>query len=333
MSKDNNVFKSLESLGFETHGSYSCGSYKGYAMDFRLENSYYYLDVAVRVEAKSKELKNALKTAVKNTGLKFSFYTNQGSFLSFLTRFNRKSAYEEQAAAFMDAVVNILRGMNIQPANTCAVCGGGSPDSLCCVSSYQPVHSACMKRMHEEAKDSAEHNRQNGSYLTGFIGAFLGAIVGLLPNIFTAFAFDTLYAVLFALVPMASIWGYKKLNGKNTKGAIVIVVILSLLSVFLLQFLILGSAVADEYGVGFGEAMLAVVEIFLNLEGLVMIASESLTEFFFMLLGLLFSWEYISRTNTTELKASQAVLDTLRPNPAYTQQFESESENTVSTDI
>lgn len=332
MAKENRIFSAFNALGFETTGSICYGVHKAYAMSVSENQGYYYLDVAVRVEQKNKELKAALKSAVRESGLKMSFYTNQGSHLSFMLRFNRKTPLEEQALAYLDGVVSILRSKGISHADTCAVCGGGSPDSLCCVSGYQPVHSACMKRIHEDTKDSVEHNLQNGSYLTGFFGALLGTIAGLLPSIFTALSMDTIYALLFALVPMAAMWGYKKLNGKSSKGAIVIVVILSLLSVFALQFMILGSAVMDEYRLSYGEAMLAVFEIFFNIEGLVMIASESLTEFLFMLIGLLLSWQYIGRTGSSEIKSSEAVLSTLRPNPNYANQYSSENENSLSSE-
>ncbi len=331
MAKENPVFKALETFGFETLGSMSYGVYKDYAMDVAQEQGYYYLDVAVRVEAKNKELKKALKSAVADSGLKMSFYSNYGSYLRFMLRFNRKTPYEEQASAYMGAVANILRVLGISPADSCAVCGGGSPDSLCCVSSYQPVHSACVRNIHEQKKDAAEHNSQNGSYLTGFLGALLGAVAGLLPSIFTALALDTIYAILFALVPMAAMWGYNKLNGKKNKVSIVIVIILSLLSVFVLQFMILGSAIMDEYGVSFGEAMIAVIEVFLNLEGLVMIASESLVEFLFMLAGLMISWQYIGRTSARDIRDSETVLTTLRPNNNYAQSAENES--TVSAEL
>lgn len=173
---------------------------------------------------------------------------------------------------------------------------------------------------------------QNGSYFTGFIGALLGTVAGLLPSVFTALSMDTIYALLFALVPMAAMWGYKKFNGKSTKGAIVIVVILSLLSVFVLQFMILGSAVQDEWGLSYGEALLAVVETFLNIEGLALIASESIAEFLFMLVGLFLSWQYIGHTGSVEIKSSEAVLSTMRPNPNYANQYGSESEESVSSE-
>ena len=332
MGKENSIFSAFNACGFETTGGICYGVHKAYAVSVSQNQGYYYLDVAARTEAKNKELKATLKSAVRESGLKMSFYANQGSHLSFMLRFNRKSPYEEQALAYLDGVVSILRSVGISPADTCAVCGGGSPDSLCCVSSYQPVHSACMKRMHEDTKDSVERNLQNGSYFTGFIGALLGTVAGLLPSVFTALSMDTIYALLFALVPMAAMWGYKKFNGKSTKGAIVIVVILSLLSVFVLQFMILGSAVQDEWGLSYGEALLAVVETFLNIEGLALIASESLAEFLFMLVGLFLSWQYIGHTGSVEIKSSEAVLSTMRPNPNYANQYGSESEESISSE-
>ncbi len=317
MAKENQILKALETLGFEASGGISYGIYKGYAMDMSPSDGYYTLRIAAKAPSTDKALKKELKADISQAGAPMSLSEISEDGISFIMRLNKKSPYEQQEAVILDAAVSILRSRGFAPMDACAICGGGSPDSLCLAPNFRPVHSACIKNMHEHTKDSIEHNEQNGSYLTGILGAILGALVGLVPSILTAFLLDKIYAILFAVVPIASMWLYKKFNGKNNKASIVIIVILSLLSVFVLQFMIVGIAFRDEYNISYGQAMAVVMEVFLNLDGFVFVVKNSLVELFFMLLGIMFSWQYICRTGAAVLKDSEYLVSTLRPNPAY----------------
>lgn len=319
MANQKAIYKALENIGFETMGELCCGVWEGYAAELRPYNGGLYLDVAVRVDKKDKQLRKDIQRAVKENNSGHSLgCLNNGSFMSFLVKFNKKSPYEQQFAGFMRAITLALRQYGIGPACTCSVCGGGSPDSLCVMESYQPVHSACLKGMAAETREKAEENRENGSYLTGIIGAVLGMLVGLIPSLLTIMLADTIYGVLFALVPMASAWGYRKFKGKMSRGSIAIIVLLSFIGVFVMQYLVIGFVLMDEYAMGLGMAFEMVAENLLNVDGLMMVASESVVHFLFMLLGVWIAWRYMYQgTNAGKLRQIDAVMSTLRPNPSF----------------
>lgn len=318
MSKTNPIYVALAPRGFETAGALCFGIWNGYVVQLRpYSGANYYLDVAVRVDKKDKALRKGIQKSVKENYGKNLGCINNGQFLSFAVRFQKKTPYEEQFAAYMSAILPALREHGVRPADSCAICGGGTPDSLCLSGGcYQPVHSGCIHNLATQAQDAVEQNKVNGSYLTGFVGALLGMLVGTLPNIFTIVSMEYIYAVLFALVPMASAWGYRKFKGKMDKLAIVIVVLLSFVSIFIMQYLVLAITLLDEYSLTVGDALWFASDLLFTADGLALIVSESGSLFLFMLLGLFFAWRYIGQTNASSIKQLDTLMSTLRPNPA-----------------
>ena len=57
---------------------------------------------------------------------------------------------------------------------------------------YQPVNAAALRQQGTQAREKAEENQTNGSYLLGLIGAILGTLVGLIPNLLTAVYTETI---------------------------------------------------------------------------------------------------------------------------------------------
>ena len=325
--KSNAIYSSLAPMGFITAGQLCMGSWRGYTVQLRPYNGqYYYLDVAVRVDKRDKSLSKNLRRRVKELSGKGLGCVNGGSHLSFVVSFNKKSPYQEQFENYMQAISSALRQEGISPADSCAVCGGGTPDSLCFYdSSYQPVHSACIRSSLEQARQDIEQNKLNGSYLTGFIGAFLGMIVGSLPSIFTIVVLEQIFAVLFALVPMVSAYGYRKFNGRMDKLSVVFVVLLSFVSVIVMQFVSTVILLMGELPMDAGEALALSAQLLLNLEGLMLIITSSGSLFLFMLLGIFIAWRSVIQTNSGSLKNLEGLGSTLRPNPAYSPESDSNS--------
>ena len=121
-----------------------------------------------------------------------------------------------------------------------------------------------------------------------------------------------IYALLFALIPLASSWGYRKFNGKQNKASIFIVVLLSLLGVFVMQYLSVCIYLMMEYSVSFGEAFAFTMEEFMNLEGFLLVAQDSLVPVLF--------WNYVKKTNAGSIRQMDTVQSTLRPNPSAASQ-------------
>ena len=150
----------------------------------------------------------------------------------------------------------------------------------------------------------------------------LGVILNVLGIVFT----ERIYALLFALVPLAAMFGYKLFKGKMSKGSIAIVIILSLLAIPMIPFFEMIFYFARDYGASAGEALSAAAKLIFMPEFLSEISGELLQLVLFMALGIWIAWRYISgQTNSSQVTDTAAQLATLRPNPAYTQSAEAET--------
>lgn len=315
MAKENKVYEALKSRGMETVGVVCFGTYRGWPLLLRpYSGGIYYLDVSTQIDKRDGRRKLIQKSVKEHYGKSISCQ-NFGSYLRFPVGFNKKLPYEEQFERYMAAIDRALRENGLTPSERCAICGGGSPDSLCVMEGYQPVHGACVRDMAVHTHEKAQENQVNGSYLTGAVGAVLGAVVGIIPSLITTFLIDTIFSLLFALVPLAALWGYRKLNGKMSRGSIVIIILVSLLSVFLMLFISVAYYTMEGTGLSFGGAFALTIATLLNLEGLAYLAGESLIYFFFMALGIWFAWGRLRQTNTNSLHDMKLTQSTVRPNP------------------
>ncbi len=322
------LFTALATLGFETIGAACFGVWKNYAVNIRMESGAYWADFAVRPAKTDRALQKALQSSLKAAGVSRSGVNlayGRGKAVSFYLRLDRKTPYERQFPVFADACVRALRENGLAPADTCAVCGCSLPESLCFVGTYQPVHASCMRSSLEKTREKAEDNQANGSYLTGLVGALIGMLVGLIPNVLTAAFLDRISALLFALVPLAAMWCYRKFNGKTSKGSIGIIIVVSLVGVLVMQYFNLAIYIMQEYGYAFGESLSLTGELFRDGEIFGEIMKNSAMNFFFMALGILFAWRYLNQTNSGSVANMEAALGTLRPNPAFTPDGGSES--------
>ena len=316
--KANAIFKALEPMGLFCTGQLCMGSWNGYTVTLRPYNgSNYYLDVAVRANNAGKDLAKRMKASVKEAYGKSLGCINGGQYLRFVVSFNRKSPYTEQFGSYMIAISSAFRQNGIYPASSCAVCGGGNPDSLCFYGdSYQPVHSGCIRSSVDQSRQQLEDNKVNGSYLTGFVGAVLGMLVGSIPSILSIVLTDRIYALLFALVPIAAAWGYRKLKGRMDKVSVVVVVLLSFVSIFIMNYATYVVFLVDNYFLAVGEALWFATELLLTGQGLLLIVQSSGSMFLFMVLGIFIAWRFVVNTNAGSAKQLDAQLSTLRPNPA-----------------
>ena len=316
--KNNPVFESLKPLGFSPLGQLCVGSWDNYAWVMKGEKNGYVLQFSVDPDtadkAKVKELRGRVKKACgKNLGGAIN-----KDILSFSLNFNRKSPYQEQFTKYVKAIVSAMKGLGIAPKGSCAICGAPRPDSFCLHKGvYQPVHNACMRAYIDQSRQKIEQNRVNGSYLTGFVGALLGMLVGSLASVLSIVLTDRIYAVLFALVPLASAWGYRKFNGKMDKVSVVIVVLLSFVSIFIMNYLTIAVYLIQDYALTLGQALWASSDLLLTGDGLLLIASNSVYMFLFMALGLFIAWRFIVNTNASSAQNLDVLLGTLSPNPAY----------------
>jgi len=318
MASFKNVAQVLQTLGFEPMGGGCAGAWRGYAVSCMMVNySQIQFEFAVRLDRKNREPARAAVQALKSAGLRATV-VNKGSTVAFMTNFNKKTPLEQQVFLFLETAASALAGSGVFPAATCAVCGGSAPESLgFCKGSYQPVHAGCLQNQVSAAKEKAEDNRLGGSYLTGFLGALLGVIVGMIPNLLTIVFLDYVVAVLFALVPLAAMWGYRKLGGKDDAASIVIVVVLSLASALLMTAISAAADLSREYSARITETLPAIFSYVVTAEGLMALLQDSIVPLIFMVLGLWIAWRFLRQTNAVNVQNAEAAVQTLRRNPSY----------------
>ncbi len=302
-------------LGFEELNGVFFGTWQGYAVSQFMNQGFYSFQFAVRTDKKDAQLRKTLLADMKaRCAKRCRGVILQGSSVLFNMMFDRKQPYSEQMKAFLDAMAAALRSAGVAPAQTCAHCGGHSPDSLCLVgTSNQPVHAACVRSAREAVVEKAQSNQESGSYLAGFIGAVLGTIIGLIPNVLTMLYAERIYALLFALVPLAAMFGYRLFKGRKDKAAIVIIVLLSVLAVFVQQTIYVVIELTKEYGVTFAEAFDATREFLFTSEGVSAMMQDCAMQFVFMALGIVIAWRYLAQTNTGAVAHAEAAASTLRP--------------------
>lgn len=260
----------------------------------------------------TEDQKQLVKDLKAELGKKYYFTYVEGR-LGFTVGLG-KNTYQDDFAGAVREVSGSLRRRGIKPSETCALCGGRQCDSAAAVKGgYRAVHRNCVNNMSNDVKNKAEKSEMSGNYFTGIIGALLGAIVGVIPSVLSVTLTETIYAVLFALIPLCIYQGYKLLKGKMNKFVIVLTVILSVFSVYLLEFLLLTYYAASEIGLPVGEAFLVMLSALSDGEMWAAMTQDSLSSFVFIALGIWYAWGRISRTAQTEIQDAETVMSTVIP--------------------
>lgn len=323
---ENALFSKLTQFGFSAVNNNICvGTWKNYAVTLQqYSGKSYFVYVAIRIETASKELRKALQAAVRANGNRKAGVSRVvPNFVHGTLSFGKAENAVNDFSVYLEALTEALRANGVMPANTCALTGAANPDSLCLIPrsdcyGYQPVCAAAIRESDQEVQARAADNEDRGSYLTGLIGAVLGMLVGIGVNLLSMVFLERIFSLLFALVPVAAMFGYKLFRGKTNKAAMVIVIVLSVIAVPLMEFLTGAIGVANSYNMPFTDAMKAVGEIFFAPEMLKETGPEMLKMLLFMALGVLIGWSYLrSQLNSTQLRSSKLQLESMRPNPLY----------------
>lgn len=282
--------------GFKVTGELACGVEEKYPVSISLRNRML-LEVRFSVPTNNwktyrKELTRALKgvgasTLCDKNNLIVNINTNNVTF----------------AERYQDAIhktIEILRENNVAPITQCAVCAQENCDTLMFHNGlYRPLHDRCCEQLVEKVTHSVEKNDLKGNYFLGFIGAFLGAIVGAIPTILSIMFAEKIYAMLFALIPMAIYFGYKLFRGKLNTAALIITIVLSIASVYFIEIILLVIAFVTEYGVSVTDSIQISMFALTDAETWALMTEDSISSFLFIILGIWISWSYISRTNKT----------------------------------
>ncbi len=244
-----------------------------------------------------------------------------------------KRAGEENPAVrcdlALDALWELLAEREITPPTACPVCGGGDCDVLVGMGQgCTPAHEHCLTDALEQSKLQAETSRKSGSYLAGVIGALLGGIVGCIPSVLSVIWAERVYAILFALIPLAAFYGYKLLGGRLNGAARWITIGVSLVMIYVMEFVFVVAGIMMEYEATLGDAMflmsLAIGEM--GWPAILWELTQSAgVSFVFLALGVWIAWQQISHTDMDTVHTLERVRETMQPIPGR-EKDESEEE-------
>lgn len=214
---------------------------------------------------------------------------------------------------YLDVITDGMKTVNIQPATVCPVCGGVDCEVAGFYNGdFTPIHESCLRGAMGNMKREIQAKGDSSSYVTGMAGAIIGMLLGVAVNILVAVITDSIYAILFALIPAASFWMYKKFNGKTDKFSTIMTIVLTVISVYVFMIFTTAYFIADETPmIGYGYALALTAEYVLSGEGFLAATLDCLQYFLFAGLGLVISWRYITLTDGKIINGTDTAVNTM----------------------
>ena len=219
--------------------------------------------------------------------------------------------YPYECSQTLISVINYLSNNNIQESNQCPICNQFGPDGLAYYGGvYQKVHLHCIQNLLDEKEAAVQKNETNGNLATGLIGAILGGIIGIIPSVLTGVYADSIYALLFALIPLCIFYGYKLFQGRMDNSAIVLTIVLSILFLFLMRYVMFVFVIHKEFGLWLFKDCL---KVFFDKEYFGEMIRSMGMSFVFLGLGIIYSWGMISQSNKKTTTSVAFTRATVRP--------------------
>lgn len=213
---------------------------------------------------------------------------------------------------------HILIESKEKPPCTCSVCGKENADSFAVLNSIcQPVHRDCLQQEMNLIHEKTEKNQKKGTYLTGVMGSMLGLAIGILPSVLSIYYTGKIYAAFFTIIPICIYFGYKLLWGKLTKFAVGLTVVLSIVSIYIMNIVVVIMQYVLEDGIKVKEAMNLYFGRLMTFDTWITLTtnSDTLLCFLFVAVGIIIQWGQISKTNRGNINRIDRVIDTVTANP------------------
>ncbi len=149
---------------------------------------------------------------------------------------------EEKAQTILNKLDLITKYLNefeyTQPTN-CFICGNEATVNILNEDKL-PHHEECVKNEIQVHNQKVELEGGDVNKVpVSILFAILGAVVGLIPTFISVFFFNSMFAILYALIPLASMFGYKFGKGIQNKTMPIAIIISSIIATVLFE---LGSA-------------------------------------------------------------------------------------------
>lgn len=208
---------------------------------------------------------------------------------------------------WVQGIVRILKKNDILYPKHCVLCGKEGADSYAVMDEgNQPIHRDCL----QNELTVTRQRKDEGSYVLGVVGAILGCLVGSIPCILSLIFLGKTFCVLFLFIPPGIYSGCKLLHGKMNWLVLGLSVVLSLLSVYFMEFVVRILYNLQEQGLPYNlQYGFKVFGKLLQCDGIWESINRSAgLNLVFAFVGIFINWELISRTS---LKAESNVVDVI----------------------
>ena len=167
--------------------------------------------------------------------------------------FRANANVQDAAGAMQNAIYKLTMAFmanGYRASYICPICKQAGCDSMALIGTgYVNTHRACVEGNYIKTLQETNENENKGFNVLALIGALLGAIVGSIPTILTILFANSIYAILYALIPIASFYGYKLMKGYMGKQVYPIVIICSVLMLPFMELMTWIFAIHQEYGI------------------------------------------------------------------------------------
>lgn len=209
------------------------GNYRGFAATFSEGAGYKQISFSTQIPDAAK--KTALMDQLGSMGLDKQYRvqdlgTDQKSFRII---FRDDPGTMTKLRAFMDLFIPLLQRYEATAWNVCPECGGivTSGRWVLIGGTAHYLHATCAQKVTQGIKEGELKDGQDGSYLTGALGALLGATLGAV-----VWAVVLLAGYMASLVGLLIGWlsekGYTLLKGRQGKGKLAILILAVIFGVF-----------------------------------------------------------------------------------------------------
>lgn len=202
----------------------------------------------------------------------------------------------QKATDYLYKMTDVFKQLGLKSLNHCPICGQGDTDTTRVVQgAIVNCHTACVQSFQTKfAEHIEEQEKSNQHMVRSLIYACVGAIIGAIPTMISILGFQYMFALLYALIPLASFYGYKKGGAVKKTWVPIAVSIISVIIVVLMNYG-LYVMIAESLGVSFSIAMK-------DQEFSSAFVSDLGFSLLFILIGVIFTWRQMFKQTTGAMK-------------------------------
>lgn len=157
----------------------------------------------------------------------------------FIIRNYKKVDYDERIRELFEEIKLVFREQGVYANYICPACKQGNCDAMFFNEgeALMPIHNACKSKILEQTTQNYKDAESSSNNFRGLLGLLLGGFVGALPAMLGIVLLNTQFLILYALIPLASFYGFKYLGGKPGILPVILIILWSLCQVFVILVL------------------------------------------------------------------------------------------------